>query len=355
MIDRDGDTVWAQRVRGLLIGLAVGDTVGRAGGGVPPEGQLHAGVSTQLAAFTVEGLIRGMVRGHHRGICHPASVLWHAYTRWAVLQRIDPEALSAQWLSGASGEWPDGWLAHVPALRERRGSAPATVSALEGMQQGSLEEPATNSSGSHALTRILPAAALSKVWSDDVLVRNAREFAALTHGDPGAHYAASVGTHIAGSCLQGMSLPEAMQHSFGRSMLDGWEPMALLHAAARAEMDPPDPSVLRGIAPTATAESALYGAIYVAHCYPDSADAMQAVSLAASAPDGSSVAAVAGALLGAAHGVGIWPVELVSRLELVWVLDTLARDLVLQLTDNPGGDEHTPPRDPIWWERYPGW
>jgi ADP-ribosylglycohydrolase len=355
MIEYDDDTLWAQRVRGLLIGLAVGDMVGRSKAPAPTGGQLRAGVSTQLAAFTVDGLIRGMVRGHHRGICHPASVLWHAYSRWAVLQDIDPDAISAQWLSGASSGWPDGWLAHVPALRERRGSAPATVSALKRLKQGSLEEPSSNSSGSHSLTRILPAAAVSRIWSEEVLVRNVREFAALTHGHPGALYAASVGTQIAASCLQGMSVSEAMHHSFGRSMLDGWEPMALLHASARAEMDPPDQVVLRQIAPTATAESALHGAIYVVHCYPDPADAMKAIAFAASAPDGSAVAAVTGALLGAAHGVAMWPVELVSRLELVWVLDTLARDLVLQLTENPGGSEHTPPRDPTWWERYPGW
>lgn len=354
-MEHDADTLWAQRVRGLLIGLAVGDTIGCARGPMPRAGQLRAGVSTQLAAFTVDGLIRGMMRGHHRGICHPASVLWHAYSRWAVLQDIDADAISAQWLSGASGAWPDGWLAQVPALRERRGSAPATASALKRLKQGSPEEPSSNSSGSHALTRVLPAAAASRMWSEEVLVRNVREFAALTHGHPNALYAASVGTHIAASCLQGMSVSEAMHHSFGRSMLDGWEPMALLHAAARAEMDPPDQAVLRGIAPTATAESALYGAIYVAHCYPDPADAMKAISFAASAPDGSSVAAVAGAFLGAAHGVAIWPVDLVSRLELVWVVDTLARDLVLQLTDNPGGTEYTRPRDPTWWERYPGW
>ena len=51
----------------------------------------------------------------------------------------------------------------------------------------------------------------------------------------------------------------------------------------------------------------------------------------------------------------MWPVELLSRHELGWVLDTLARDLVLQLIDNPGGGEYEEPRDPHWWDRYPGW
>lgn len=51
----------------------------------------------------------------------------------------------------------------------------------------------------------------------------------------------------------------------------------------------------------------------------------------------------------------MWPVELVSSLELVWALDTLARDLALQITESPSGDEYTEALDPYWWDRYPGW
>ncbi|MFE7529404.1 hypothetical protein ACFU7Y_27335 [Kitasatospora sp. NPDC057542] len=60
-------------------------------------------------------------------------------------------------------------------------------------------------------------------------------------------------------------------------------------------------------------------------------------------------------LLGAAHGVDALPVELLSRLELAWVLDVLARDLLQEYVDSPGGSEHVPARDPHWWNRYPGW
>ncbi|MFJ7096509.1 hypothetical protein ACIQWL_40770 [Streptomyces mirabilis] len=55
---------------------------------------------------------------------------------------------------------------------------------------------------------------------------------------------------------------------------------------------------------------------------------------------------MAGALLGAAHGAEALPVGLVSRHELAWVLDTLARDLVAQLTDSPSGSEYTTGWDP---------
>ena len=82
---------------------------------------------------------------------------------------------------------------------------------------------------------------------------------------------------------------------------------------------------------------------------------MEALEFAATAPDGDSVAAVAGALLGAGNGASQLPVDLVSRHELAWVLDTLARDAVQELVDSPGGSEFEAPRDPHWWSRYPGW
>ncbi|WP_251058828.1 MULTISPECIES: hypothetical protein [unclassified Streptomyces] len=65
----------ASGARGLLLGLALGETLGAARGSLPPAGPLRAGVCTQLACFTVEGSIRAVVRGSHRGICHPPSVL----------------------------------------------------------------------------------------------------------------------------------------------------------------------------------------------------------------------------------------------------------------------------------------
>lgn len=62
-------------------------------------------------------------------------MVWHAYTRWAVMQGIPGVQ---QWKSEG---WPDCWLATVPALAVRRGSAPATVATLQGQTMGTLEKP----------------------------------------------------------------------------------------------------------------------------------------------------------------------------------------------------------------------
>jgi hypothetical protein len=49
------------------------------------------------------------------------------------------------------------------------------------------------------------------------------------------------------------------------------------------------------------------------------------------------------------------PVDWVSRLELAWVADTLARDMISEFTDSPSGSEYSEAPDPHWWDRYPGW
>ncbi|MDN5385071.1 ADP-ribosylglycohydrolase family protein [Streptomyces sp. LB8] len=362
----------ASRVRGLLLGLAVGDTLGAARGKLPAEGSLRAGVSTQLACFTVEGTIRAYVRGDHRGLCHPPSVVWHAYCRWAALQGIEVERMRRRWITAGDERWPDGWLAQVPMLAQRRGSAPATVAALSKIEQGTTEKPTTTSRGCHALTRTLPVAVAVAGRDPGYWVRQVREIAALTHGDPAAQSAAAHATVLLSHCLT--STPEAQDARFAvRSQvrqalvnavhalpdldldLSSREHVQLLKALEQADRHPADPKRLAHLAPDATAPSALLGGLYVAASFPERDQVDAALRFAAGAPDGDSVACMTGALLGAAHGVEALPIDLVSRHELAWVLDTLARDLVAQIVDRPSGGEYLGGWDPHWWDRYPGW
>ncbi|MFF5705116.1 ADP-ribosylglycohydrolase family protein [Streptomyces sp. NPDC012794] len=349
--------------RGLLLGLALGESLGAARGGPVPAGVLRAGVCTQLACFTVEGSVRAAVRGSHKGICHPPSVLWHAYGRWAYLQGIAREHVRGRWdRSDGAREWPDGWLAGVPALAERRGSAPATVEALSGAWQGTLEEPATRSRGWHAVGRTLPLA----LWGDArspkyVRLRNhpLREVAALTHGDPGAQWAAVCATALAAHCLVAESLRgaagDALAALGGVEDLPRAELGLLAGALAGAAAHPGDPARLARLAPDPTAWSAVLGGLYAAASFPERGEVERALRFAAGAPDGEAVACVAGALLGAVHGARALPVGLVSRHELAWVLDTLARDLLSELRESPGGGEYEKGWDPYWLHRYPGW
>ena len=354
-------------MRGMLLGLALGDTLGAARGKVPADGPLRAGVSTQLACFTVEGSIRAVVRGNHRGICHPPSVILHAYCRWAALQGIEVEKMRRRWANGSADKvWPDGWLARVPALAERRGSAPATVAALSRIEEGQ-ERMATDSRGCHALTRSLPLAVIGPA-----AIAQADEIAALTHGDAAARSATVHATALLHHCLT--VTPVAGGHpgsseTSARAVLqagvvrlapagraDTGEERARLAAALRHAVEQPaDVTRLARLAPDPTAPSALSGGLYAAASFPARTDVAAALDFAAAAPDGDSVACVTGALLGAVHGADALPVDLVSRHELAWVLDTLARDLLTELSDSPSGSEYVPGWDPHWWTRYPGW
>ncbi|GAA3120414.1 ADP-ribosylglycohydrolase family protein [Planomonospora alba] len=343
-----GPATWANRVRGLVLGLALGDSVGR--GVVPASGPIRAGVSTQLAAFTIDGIIRAWIRGEHKGVCHPPSVVWHAYCRWAALQGIQLHKRHQKCIEGE--KWPDGWLADVSILRERRGSAPATVKALTGA-----DTQPSSSFGCHALTRALPMAALHRKLTADKLADLARDVAALTHGELHAGHPTAAAVVLAARCLSMATFEEAtgLEPDLIRLPHVAWLFGMVHEALGHVRQAPRQKARLAQVAPDATASAALSGGVYVAASYPAPGEAMEALAFAATAPDGDSVAVVAGALLGALHGVDVWPVELISRLELAWVMDTLARDLALQITESPAGDGYGPPKDPFWWDRYPGW
>ncbi|MDH6228156.1 ADP-ribosylglycohydrolase family protein [Streptomyces sp. MJP52] len=358
-----GSAQQLSRARGLLLGLALGDAIGAAAGELPAEGPLQAGVSSQLACFTTEGAIRGLALGRATSDWRVAETVWHAYSRWAAQQGIEPELLGQPWTTrdDARGAWPDGWLADVPALAERRGSAPATVKALTGLRPGTPQQPVSDSRGAHALTRTLPMAVAATGYSLRHGLEWGRSVAALTHGDTAALSATGDAVLLLDHCLTAASAYGVLEVlDIGIDSLPAYDPDLTpeaherLRQAVRAGVKQgPDAEFLRKIAARATAPAALRGGLYVVGCFPDRAEIQAALTFAAkNAPDGRSVACVAGALLGAIHGVEALPAGPVSRLELSWVLDSLARDLVTELTAPPGerGEDGW---DPQWAARYP--
>ncbi|SCG38782.1 ADP-ribosylglycohydrolase family protein [Micromonospora coxensis] len=367
------------QVRGAMLGLMLGDAIGATGGKVPDDGLLPSTCAGQLACYTVEGLIRAWIRADLKGICHPPSVVWHAYHRWAAGQMI----LGIKRWGSPDEAWPDGWLADVPALAQRRGSAPATVSALQQQVAGTLQEPVGASLGAHALTRSLPAGIGEWGTYPGSL---AAEIAALTHRGE-AVSAAAVGATIIGFATDGRSVSHSVEDArklWASRHLEaeltaedklaaaamGPATAALEAASTAARSSPGRRSVLGRLAPDRRAVSALAGGLYVAlsatvgrSSPPGPDDLRTALLLAARAGNGAHAAAVAGAVLGAAHGVDALPVDWLSRLELAWVADSLAHDTVRQFTEHPAGADllflaevmKQPDTDPNWRRRYPGW
>ncbi|WP_405096086.1 ADP-ribosylglycohydrolase family protein [Micromonospora sp. NBC_01412] len=337
------------KARGCLLGLMLGDALGASGTDLPASGPLRATSAGQLVCFTVEGTIRANIRGSHKGICHPPSVVRHAYTRWAALQGIPGINRSRE------EDWPDGWLAQVPVLAARRGSAPATVAALRGRQEGVPDHPIRTSLGAHALTRALPTG-LIEPWGP-ASVRFATEVAATTHAVEAAEVAAIGATTVA-NCRAGHPVEAAVELAQRECATLAARPVSLpeiADALATARSKPAQPGELARLAPDARASSALAGAVYVAACFPAPEQIRHALLFAAASPHGRDVAPTVGALLGVTHGFDALPIELVYRLELGWVADVLARDLLSEFVDGPSGSDYTPAADPRWWDRYPGW
>jgi ADP-ribosylglycohydrolase len=224
----------------------------------------------------------------------------------------------------------------------------------------------TTSAGFHGLVRCLPVGLLGSdppsTW------RLAADFAALTHGAPEGVLAAADGALFVAAHIAADDVMTALEKGV-QWIADGDSPLLERYrtAIADAQQSPGVPALLARHSSDRTAAAALCGALYAAASFPGQEEVLDALSFAAAVP-GAGVAATTGALLGALHGVDALPPRELSRLELVWVADILARDLVSELTGSPGGHEtmvESEPRvltmswqegtDPSWWHRYPGW
>jgi ADP-ribosylglycohydrolase len=352
----DRPPTWESRVRGLMLGLALGDAIGAKGSDVPPMGLLQAGVATQLAAWTVEGLLRTATRYGGYVVGNPTGCILHAYQRWATLRGGLPSATHWAPVFEVEGQALRGWLMDVPVMAEERGSSPATLKAI-------LSGKPTSSQGCQSLLRGLPIAAFAgpREMDPDHVAGHAVAVAEMTHVHPRASASVRLATTLAVRCLRE---ERSVQAAIRAGMADRTDEVisgVVLTAFERGLDAPCVPQTLERLSPDKTAASALAGGIYVALSFPDVDTVAEALEFAGWAPDGDSVAGVAGAFLGAVHGYEALPAALTSRLELGWVTDQLAYDLARQTLENQAGagwksdePDPDPPADSWWDTKYPG-
>lgn len=313
----------SEHARGLMLGLLLADGVDewKDQGGFPTGKPIHGTCLSQLACFTLEGLIRAHERGIHRGIVHIEGVIWHAWCRWAHIQGLGPQFAQRWGGSMAAAGWPDGWLHQVRPLSVRRGIAPATVTALlrspDVPAAGS--QPSGDSAGHHAVTRVLPIAILAPEFRS-LAYDVAAELASFTHGSPSAWEAAAAGVRIAAQASAGQSDGQGEQPPAAGSDLPGTAAHALWHGWQAAT---------------------------------EAGDFATAVTTARHHGEGPAL--VAGALYGARHGAAALAGQPLRSHEIGWVADQLARDAIRGVTERPAGDERTAASDPAWSARYPGW
>ncbi|SEQ98440.1 ADP-ribosylglycohydrolase [Streptomyces sp. yr375] len=169
-----GGPVWGRveqqdfrsRVRGALLGAAVGDALGAPVDGLGieeiraahgPDGVVDLAAAygrrgavthlTQLTLFTVDGLIRAQVR-RDTGARHPPTDLRRAYLRWAATQRDWGPDLRRK---------EDGWLAHEEWLHARRDPTRTLLLGLGDEVMGTLDAPKSPGvAGPEVLPRSVP-------------------------------------------------------------------------------------------------------------------------------------------------------------------------------------------------------
>lgn len=367
MIEPNPDIDRAQRLRGLLLGGAVGDALG-----APVEFRSRAQIlerfgpqgitrfapaynrlgaitdDTQMTLFTLEGLIRAQVRFEGKGICNPVAVIDRAYLRWYATQgHVPPDEFQI-----------DGWLKDQTGLNSQRAPGTTCLSALAAKDWKVGEFAANESKGAGGIMRVGPIG-LVMDKSPFELASNA---AALTHG------------HITGQVAAGwfaaFIYEIARGGPYGHAAMRAWRPIrgrapeldAALHQALQLVAEGPADVVPQQLGEGWIAEEAAAIALWCLLTAPDPFEAMRlAVNIDG---DSDTTGSLVGQALGAGLGADWIPAELLAQLELAQVIQTLAAEAAWIFWGGPnaagetwkGGEyEVSNASSDRFWERYPGW
>ncbi|MFD6277496.1 ADP-ribosylglycohydrolase family protein [Streptomyces sp. NPDC060209] len=357
-----GTTSWGagvarrSRVRGVLLGGAVGDALGNPveflsldgirrdhgergiRGPVPdPDGVVgRITDDTQMTLFTVEGLIRAHARASAKGIPGAeAEFVRNAYLRWLDTQNhLSPPP--------RAGDEPvrTGWLRQQPWLYARRAPGNACLTGLvSGHVPGAgapLALPGPVNPQSKGCGTVMRSAPFGLLGADaGTAFALAARCALITHGHPTGAYAAgalaAIVTHLLegdsplGSVLRAMDL-------LGRHRGHEETTAALRAAVDLADRGRPTAERVESLGAGWVAEEALAVAVYCALVLPGADDVAEALLLSVNhSGDSDSTGSVCGNLLGAHHGDVRLPASWLALTEGRSVIAELADDLCMEL------------------------
>ncbi|MDS1272523.1 ADP-ribosylglycohydrolase family protein [Lipingzhangella sp. LS1_29] len=353
---------YRSRVRGCLLGGAIGDILGAPVEGLPLE-TIHreygrAGVrafhgnsvtgwsragritdDTQMNLFTVAGLVtagiqRDSVSPHVD--FDPVRELHRAYLAWYDTQTCEQPP-----------EHPANWLHAQPWLYDPRGPGRTCMRALATTAQDRrLAVPAANASkGCGGVMRsapigLLPPDRVRQQWVFDW----AATASGLTHGHPTGQLAAGAFAVLIHRVVAGDRLPQALDAVLAELARheDHTETTRALSAARRAaEQDPVTADTVESLGQGWTGEEALSIAVYAVLVHgepsPDSTRSALTTSVTHSG-DSDSTGAVCGNLLGALHGLDCLPPELAQNVERSEVILDAAEDLARAFSADHAAD-----------------
>ncbi|GGK65555.1 hypothetical protein Ppa06_21690 [Planomonospora parontospora subsp. parontospora] len=391
---------YPSRVRGCLLGGAVGDALGnpvefmslaeiRARfGPAGLTGMVETEITddTQMTLFTAEGLIRARLHGGD-----PLAGVHGAYLRWLDTQdhtapRPEDDGFRTGWLrterwlyarrapgnaclsglrSGIAPPPPETPLGHGPVNPGSKGCGTVMRSAPFGLVRSTKAVPVITGTPAAAAdpasattagpapgagpvraSSTSSASPVSTAVADPVALATAA--ARITHGHPTAAIASGALAHLIGRLVDGEPLAEAVDSTDRMlSALDGHGPEhretreALSAARRLAEAGGPAPEKVETLGGAWIAEEALAIAVYCALAEPDPRRALL-LSVNHSG-DADSTGAVCGNIVGAAYGEAALPAD--------WAAIVEGRDTVLRIADDLVTAFEGPARDLA--ARYP--
>ncbi|MGW2083722.1 ADP-ribosylglycohydrolase family protein [Streptomyces sp. NPDC001880] len=349
--DRTGRSA---RVRGCLLGGAIGDALGnpveflslagirRAHGEYGVQGLLpdEEGVAgrvtddTQMTLFTAEGLIRAHSRAMSKGDTEDSGaetrIVRNAYLRW-----LDTQNHPAPPARGGDDPVRTGRLRQQPWLYARRAPGNACLTGLATGHvpepKGRLGEPGPVNTGSKGCGTVMRSAPFGLVGQDaEAAFRLAYWCAQITHGHPTGAYAAGAFAAIVAHLMEGDSTEgavlramELLRHHQGHEETS----TALRAAVDLAAQGAPTGEKVETLGAGWVAEEALAIAVYCALVLPRADQVAGALLLSVNhSGDSDSTGAVCGNLLGARHGDVHLPPS--------WLVSTEGRGVITELADD---------------------
>ncbi|EKT4530315.1 ADP-ribosylglycohydrolase family protein [Pseudomonas putida] len=320
-----GDDAWLDRLLGCLLGGAVGDAFGYAvefdsleaiqskygkQGLTHPKyhnDRLIVSDDTQMALFTLEGMLRSASKGDSLDPQDWLGEIRHAYL---------------DWLDTQSGKAPKerlaGQLARSPALRTRRAPGNTCLSALKAGGKGSIERKINDSKGCGAVMRTAPIGFLHGLDLFDLGARAG----ALTHGHPDGWAPAGILPRIVANLIQGMGNYWAVRASFGDASEWGHvygvtastdRYMLALKLARKLRYNPRQ--AIRLLGQGWVGDEALAIAMY---CFLSGRSFQDAIIRASNHDgDSDSTASITGQLWGACFGIADIPHAWIGRLDVL--------------------------------------
>jgi len=290
-----------------LLGGAIGDSLGaeieffslveirrRYPDGImdlPPHMGLRGAITddTQMTLFTAEGIVRALIRGEIKGICHPPSVIHHALLRWYKTQGGKPKV-----------QTDDVGLIEDPRLWVCRAPGNTCLSSLEASAHfGDIAR--NNSKGCGTIMRVAP---IALMFPRDQVRRMATDASALTHGHVTGQLAAAAWAEMLADVATGARLEESAARTAEiYAQLDGGEEtVQAIQAALAAPRDGAGETV-EALGGGWTAEEALSIALYA--CLTGNSFEEALAIAVTHGGDSDSTGAIAGNMVGLLDPAGV--------------------------------------------------